>query len=109
MADAAAAAKVNRGRRALPAYKAPSAEPGGPITALIATMLFGILAMTMLSSKLSPATLRSARLLIVLIGGFGLVALLLPLAPRNHLLAIGLFGGLIGLFRMMSGFEKPKA
>jgi len=98
------AAARNRGRRQVTAAAGPG-DAGAAVSLLAAIMLFGIVAMALLSSRLPRRAHRSAGLLVALLGGFGLLLVLLPLAPRNGALGCGLFTGLIALFAAMGRFE----
>jgi hypothetical protein len=77
------------------------------VALLAATMLFGILAMTLLGRRLPQRTYASARMAILLLGGFGLLVVLLPLGRQAPIFGLVLFLALIGLFKVMGRFEPP--
>jgi hypothetical protein len=68
-------------------------------------------------TNLSLKKVQTVNLIVVLIGVFLLVALLQPVSLRlfqssegmnlGHVIAIVLFFGLLGMFRLMSSFESP--
>lgn len=96
------------------------AQPSGVVAALqngqnaqiqlivLGTMMFlGLLAF-LLRRTVSTQVLGSLALLVLLVGAFGLILLLGPMSQKNPLVAVGLFIGLISLFRLMNGFESPE-
>jgi cyclophilin family peptidyl-prolyl cis-trans isomerase len=58
------------------------------------------------AKRLPARVLPSIHLLSVLIGGFLLLVLLFPVGLAHQWVAIGLFFGVLGLFRVMSQFES---
>jgi cyclophilin family peptidyl-prolyl cis-trans isomerase len=60
-----------------------------------------------LSGRLPPRVLLSLVLVNVLLGSFFLLVLLTPAAQGSSLLAVAVFAGLLGTFKMMSRFESP--
>jgi hypothetical protein len=77
------------------------------VTLLAATMLFGVLAMALLGRRIPQRTYASARMAILLLGGFGLLLVLLPLGQQAPIFGLVLFLALIGLFKVMGRFEPP--
>lgn len=77
------------------------------VALLAATMLFGTLATTLLGRRLPERAWASARMAILLVGGFGLTVVLLPLGQKASLAGLALFLGLAALFKLMSRFEPP--
>jgi len=71
-------------------------------------VLIGLLGF-FLNSKISKATMLSLLLVNVLISGFILFIILIPLGHENSLLAAGLFAAIFGMFRLMSNFEGKKS
>jgi cyclophilin family peptidyl-prolyl cis-trans isomerase len=59
------------------------------------------------SKKLAARHLASLALIIVLLAGFALLLLLVPIGQADRRVAAAIFIGLIGLFRMMNQFETP--
>jgi hypothetical protein len=51
---------------------------------------------------------RSLLLLAVFVVAFVLFAVLMPYAPEHPWLALGLFGGLLGLLKLLSQFERRR-
>ena len=72
---------------------------GVVITGLIGFFLF---------DKLSKSWLLSLLLVNVLISGFVLFTILIPVGHENSLIAAGLFMAVFGMFRLMSNFENKK-
>lgn len=68
-------------------------------------VLFGVLHVS-LSGRIAPARLRSINLLGVFVGAFLLLILVTPIAHVVPVVGLGLFCGLIGLFKLMGQFES---
>jgi hypothetical protein len=79
------------------------------VAVLAATMLFGVLATTLLGRRIPQRTYASARMAILLLGGFGLLLVLMPLGQQAPILGLVLFLALFGLFKVMGRFESPPA
>jgi hypothetical protein len=79
------------------------------VALLAATMLFGVLATTLLGRRLPRRAYASARMAILLLGGFGLLLVLVPLGQQAPVLGLVLFLALFGLFKAMGRFEPPTA
>jgi cyclophilin family peptidyl-prolyl cis-trans isomerase len=60
-----------------------------------------------LANRLPARVLTSIVLIIVLVGSFFLLILLTPAAQTSSLLAVAVFAGMLGTFKMMSRFENP--
>jgi cyclophilin family peptidyl-prolyl cis-trans isomerase len=60
-----------------------------------------------LANRLPPRIVMSLVLVNVLIGSFLLLILLTPVAQTSSLIAIAVFAGMLGTFKMMSRFENP--
>jgi hypothetical protein len=60
-----------------------------------------------LANRLPARVLTSLVLMNVLIGSFYLLALLTPAAQTSSVLAMAVFAGMLGTFKMMSRFESP--
>ena len=83
------------------------------LVGLIASILFGTMAMSLLGARLSLRAYQAARLFILLTGGLGLLVVLFPVALRIPIVGIALFFGLIGLFKLLGpdrveGSHKPQ-
>jgi cyclophilin family peptidyl-prolyl cis-trans isomerase len=81
-------------------------EVGGGVLLMIALAVACWLSWNRLPSRV----LASLVLMIVLVGAFLVLVLFLPLGwvgDRNTAVAVGLFVGLLALFRLMSRFEPP--
>jgi cyclophilin family peptidyl-prolyl cis-trans isomerase len=104
-----AARQIRWPRRSLYSATVAASEKGirREVAALIATMLFCTLAICALGRKASDRWLRSVRMLVLLLGGFGLVVSLLPLGQRAPLVGAATFLGLVALFKVMNRFEAP--
>lgn len=57
--------------------------------------------------RLPTGRVRSCLLLLLAVLAFVLLIELTPIAPKEPWLAIGIFCGLLGLFKIMGQFEKP--
>ena len=66
---------------------------------------FGVVSFA-LANRLPARVLMSLVMINVLIGSFLLLVLLTPVAQTSSLLAMGVFAGLLGTFKMMSRFEN---
>ncbi|MCW8132167.1 MAG: peptidylprolyl isomerase [Planctomycetota bacterium] len=78
---------------------------------VLAIMLLISVAQWALAERIPPRTLASIQLISVLVGALFVVALLTPMAQRQELLAVLLYFGILGLFKLMGKFESggPKA
>lgn len=74
------------------------------VVAIIVVSLLGFI----LYSRLSKSRMLSLLLVNVLIGGFVLFIILIPLGHDNTWLAISIFVGLFAMFRLMSRFESKQ-
>lgn len=98
----------------------PEARAGLWHDALLAIgvlLIIGTALVPVFNTKLSPKKVQTVNLMVVLIAVFLLVALLQPMSIRlfqftesmnlGYVIAILLFFGLLGMFRLMSSFESP--
>jgi cyclophilin family peptidyl-prolyl cis-trans isomerase len=60
-----------------------------------------------LANRLPARIQTSLVLIMVLVGAFFLLVLLTPAAQTSSLLAVAVFAGMLGTFKMMSRFENP--
>lgn len=72
---------------------------------IIALLLLVSVAQWALAEKIPPAKLASIQLISVLVGSFFAVTLLTPAAQHQEYLAILVFFGILGLFKLMGRFE----
>jgi peptidyl-prolyl cis-trans isomerase B (cyclophilin B) len=86
---------------------AQSAAPSREVAGGIVLMVVCGLACFFLAGRLPGRVVVSLNLLVVLIGSFLLFMLLMPAAQVHSGLALGLFGGLLGVLKLMSRFESP--
>jgi peptidyl-prolyl cis-trans isomerase B (cyclophilin B) len=63
----------------------------------------------LLAKRISAKSMVSVHLITVLIASFFLLMLLIPVAAFSSKLGLGLFLGMIGLFKLMGRFEAPVA
>lgn len=77
------------------------------IAALVASMIFCTMALAALGRSVGRRWNRAARMLVLLLGGFGLVVALLPIGQRMPLLGGAAFLALVSLFKAMNRFEVP--
>jgi cyclophilin family peptidyl-prolyl cis-trans isomerase len=85
-----------------------SGGPSGPALAagLILIVSCGVASFA-LTNRVPARVLTSLGLIIVLIGSFFLLVVLTPAAQTSSLIAIAVFAGMLGTFKMMSRFESP--
>lgn len=74
------------------------------LSGLVLLSLCGFLA----AGRALPPSAGSIGLLGVLAGSFGLFVVLAPHASTSSVMASGLFFGLLGLFKLLSWFERPR-
>lgn len=91
---------------ALPAAS-PLARPW-PLVALAAIMMLFGAAVFLLAGRVSARTLASLGLLSLLVAFVPAFALVLPYARASRVVAVVLFAGAFGLFRLMNRFEGPR-
>lgn len=72
---------------------------------ILAAMLAVNIGGYLLRRMLTTTNFRSLLLMNVLIGGFGLLIVLLPLGRDQPIIGVGLFFGMFAMFRLMSQFE----
>jgi cyclophilin family peptidyl-prolyl cis-trans isomerase len=90
------------------AASSPGVFPMRIEVALVVLVMIAIsVGCSLLWNRLPPRVLASLVLMIVLVGGFLLLILFMPLAHSSSTFALGVFLGLLGLFRLMSSFETP--
>jgi cyclophilin family peptidyl-prolyl cis-trans isomerase len=82
---------------------APAPAVAGGLALIVAC---GIAAFA-LANRLPPRIQTSLVLIMVLVGAFFLLVLLTPAAQTSSLLAVAVFAGMLGTFKMMSRFENP--
>jgi cyclophilin family peptidyl-prolyl cis-trans isomerase len=92
----------------VPSELASSAATPAPALAggLALIVAFGI-AVFAFANRLSARVQMSLVLIMVLVGAFFLLVLLTPAAQTSSALAIAVFAGMLGTFKMMSRFENP--
>jgi peptidyl-prolyl cis-trans isomerase B (cyclophilin B) len=73
----------------------------------LAMMLLISVAQFLFAEKIPPKTLASVQLISVLVGAFFAVVLLTPAAQHRESLAMMVFLGILGLFKLMGRFEAP--
>jgi len=74
---------------------------------VIAVMLLVSVLQWALAEKIPPRALASIQLISVLVGAVFVVALVLPLAQQRGYVALLVFFGIVGLFKLMNRFEAP--
>jgi cyclophilin family peptidyl-prolyl cis-trans isomerase len=109
LVDAAEAEGRRISRRALFSAARAYAKDGMRIEVkvLVCAILFGMIALSLLASRLSRRVFQAARLLVALAGGFGLLLVLLPLGQEDPSIGLALLAGLILLFKLLGRFESP--
>ncbi|MBI3831643.1 MAG: peptidylprolyl isomerase [Planctomycetes bacterium] len=74
---------------------------------VLAMMLLLSVAQFLFAEKIPPKTLASVQLISVLVGAFFAIVLLTPAAQHRESLAMLVFLGILGLFKLMGRFEAP--
>ncbi len=93
--------------------RGPTAQKGDELPSLAMVKMCGALVFVglvvfLLAGRVFPPQAGSMGLLVVLTGGFGLFLSLMPRARASEHLAVGLFLGVLALFKLMSWFERPQ-